>query len=320
MWWATWQQHRFELIIGGIVLAAASLFLLVTGLHMASDYRQLGVGGCLGTVGAAQSAACGDILYTFQERYLTLANAVTFLLVLAPAVMGILVAAPLVARELEQGTYLLAWTQGVTRQRWLTVKLAAILATSLGAAALLALLLTWWRGPLDHLQSRLTPMIFDVEGLVPIAYMAFAVALGVAAGAFFRRTLAAMAATIGALLLLRLPLTLGLRYAVLAPKTVTWDLLTQADPTIAVQQGGLVLDRGWMSHQGHIVPDATVNGTCSSLHDFVQCVHAHGWLRYNVYQPDARFWTLQGLESALFLALALVLIASTVWWIRSHVR
>jgi hypothetical protein len=320
MWWATWQQHRFELIIGGIVLAAASLLLLVTGLHMASDYQQLGVGGCLGTGAATQSAACSDILDTFEGRYATIANAVTFLLVLAPSVMGVLVAAPLVARELEQGTYLLAWTQGVTRQRWLRVKLAAVLATSLGAAALLAFLVTWWRGPFDQLQSRLTPMIFDVEGLAPVAYMAFAVALGVAAGAFFRRTLAAMAVTIGGLLLLRLPLVLGLRYAVLTPKTVTWDLLTQADPAIALGQGGLVLDRGWMDHRGHVIPDATVNGTCGSLRDFVPCVHAHGWLRYNVYQPDARFWTLQGLESALFLALAVALIASTVWWIRSRVR
>ena len=34
--------------------------------------------------------------------------------------------APLIARELESGTYRLAWTQGVTRERWTFTKLAVV--------------------------------------------------------------------------------------------------------------------------------------------------------------------------------------------------
>ena len=43
---------------------------------------------------------------------------------LAPALIGIFWGAPLIARELETGTYRLAWNQSVTRARWIAVKLA----------------------------------------------------------------------------------------------------------------------------------------------------------------------------------------------------
>ena len=48
------------------------------------------------------------------------------LLLVVPAIIGIFWGAPLVARELETGTYRLAWTQSVTRTRWLAVKLAVV--------------------------------------------------------------------------------------------------------------------------------------------------------------------------------------------------
>ena len=41
-----------------------------------------------------------------------------------PGLIGMFWGAPLVAREFETGTFRLAWTQGVTRTRWLAAKLA----------------------------------------------------------------------------------------------------------------------------------------------------------------------------------------------------
>ena len=57
--------------------------------------------------------------------------------------------APLVARELETGTFRLAWTQSVTRTRWLAVKLALVGLASMAVAGLLSLILTWWSSPID---------------------------------------------------------------------------------------------------------------------------------------------------------------------------
>jgi hypothetical protein len=58
-------------------------------------------------------------------------------------------------------------------------------------------------GPAERVQA-IQPNVFDVQGIVPIGYTLFAFALGTAAGALIRRTLPAMAVTVGAFLVARL--------------------------------------------------------------------------------------------------------------------
>ena len=88
-----------------------------------------------------------------------------------PALIGLFWELPL-ARELETGTYRLAWTQ-VTRTHWLAVKLGLLGLASMVVAGILSLMVTWWASPLDRV--RMTPfMSFDQRGLVPVGYAAFA--------------------------------------------------------------------------------------------------------------------------------------------------
>jgi hypothetical protein len=64
-----------------------------------------------------------------------------------PLLFGLFWGAPLLAREFEDGTHNLAWTQGVTRRRWLSGNAAwALLAAPVWVAAMAALV-SWWRGP-----------------------------------------------------------------------------------------------------------------------------------------------------------------------------
>ena len=64
--------------------------------------------------------------------------------------------------------------------------------------AAFAALVTWWSAMFVWAgDTRLLPGVFDIRGIVPIAYVLFALALGVAAGTLIRRTLPAMAATSG---------------------------------------------------------------------------------------------------------------------------
>ena len=58
-------------------------------------------------------------------------------------------------------------------------------------------LVSWWRGPQNAVgvPVRLAAFTFDIQGIVPVAYSVFAVALGIAAGAIFKRVLPAMAVT-----------------------------------------------------------------------------------------------------------------------------
>jgi len=52
--------------------------------------------------------------------------ALGLVVLVVPALIGVFWGAPLIARELETGTFRLAWTQSVTRTRWLAVKLGVV--------------------------------------------------------------------------------------------------------------------------------------------------------------------------------------------------
>ena len=125
------------------------------------------------------------------------------LVLVTPALIGMFWGAPLVAREFEDGTFRLAWTQSVTRTRWMAVKLAVVGLAGLAAAGLLSLVVTWWSSPLDRagLNQFAT---FDQRGIAPIGYTAFAFTLGVLAGALIRHTVPAMFVTLAVFVAVRL--------------------------------------------------------------------------------------------------------------------
>jgi len=176
MIWLTWRQHRSEVFTVTIAVVVLAVPLLVTGHILMSAYQQLRVDQCLAQPG---HGAYPDILGAFTKQLGSFRLATEWLNLL-PALLGMLVGAPLVARELERSTYQLVWTQSVTRSRWLVIKLGVVLGGSLLASAILTVLLIWWRTPFDQLQGELSPQAFDYEGTVPLAYVAFAFALGVA--------------------------------------------------------------------------------------------------------------------------------------------
>ena len=72
------------------------------------------------------------------------------LLYVTPGIIGVFWGAPLVTRELEAGTFRLAWNQGVTRTRWIAVKLAAVGLAAMAVSGLLSLAVTWWASPVDR--------------------------------------------------------------------------------------------------------------------------------------------------------------------------
>ena len=91
------------------------------------------------------------------------------LLVLLPALIGMFWGAPLVARELETGTYRLAWTQSVTRTRWLAAKLAVVgLASMARGRPASACMVTWWSARSTQVNSEpvLGPTVFAERGIV----------------------------------------------------------------------------------------------------------------------------------------------------------
>ncbi len=322
MTWTLWRQHRAEALIVGIVLAALAALLLATGAQITHSYQSLGVGPCLSPTNT--NVNCGEILGAFRDQFDWMVRASDWLN-FTPALAGILIGAPLVARELEQRTYLLAWTQSVTRRRWLLTKLVFVLCGALLAMAILTALLIWWRTPFDLLNGRMMPQGFDFEGTAPLAYMAFAMALAITAGTLLRRTILAMVVTLAGFLAVRLPLEIWARpYLYQAPVRLNVDPLASGGPT----RGDWVLDFGFADQAGHPLASDRVFNTCASPGgsgplskiNFFQCVRGHGWLVSYVYQPADRFWRFQITETVIYLTLTIALIALTCWWVQRRIR
>jgi hypothetical protein len=304
----------------GIVLAALAVILILTGLQIASAYQSLGVGACLTPTNANPN--CGQIIGAFRDQFGWLESASDWLN-LTPALVAILIGAPLVARELEHHTHLLAWTQSVTRRRWLAVKLIAIIGGALLASAILTALLTWWRTSFDALNGHIAPSAFDFEGTVPLAYMAFAMALAIAAGTLLRRAIPAMVVTLAGFLAVRLPLERWVRPNLYqTPVTLNTDALASAGATHA----DWTINFGFVDGSGRSLASDQVFNTCASQAGptsklgFFQCVHAHGWLVSYVYQPASRFWRFQVTETIIYLALTVALLALTWWWVQRRIR
>lgn len=315
MTWVIWRQHRHQALYGLATLAVLSLVLLLTGLHMASVFRDSGLARCTNNQGV-----CSLLASAFSNRFRAM-EAIGVLLMVLPLFAGVFWGAPLVARELEQGTHRLAWTQSITRTRWITTKLAVILLASTASAAALTAIVSWWFAPLANSDvGRMQPVAFDVQGITPVAYTAFAVTLGVAAGALTRKTLPAMGVTLAAFT--------ATRVAVLEFARPHYQSALRADQAINLNHPGSVNRAGlhdWILSQG------TVDRAGRSLSNLPalcpthgpltvpQCLIAHGVHVHETWQPATRFWLFQSIEAAVFISMAMALAALAVWWVRRRI-
>src|SRR5881394_1970310 len=187
MFWASWRLQRTETLIAAGILALIAALLVRTGLNMASAYHHDGLSACLGQ---NPSDACDQAIHGFAARFDGLKNLLAWF-TLVPGVIGVLFAAPFIL-ELENGTTRLAWTQSITRRRWITCKLAVIVGVALVAVLVLTLAMTWWHAPFVRLHGRMESSVYDSEGIVPFAYTLFALGLALAVGAVWRRTVPAV--------------------------------------------------------------------------------------------------------------------------------
>jgi hypothetical protein len=363
-----WRQFRAQETVGVVGLVVVGVVLIVTGPHLVSVYDSA-VAACRASGGT--SPACNNPV-TGTDKGLQIA--VSALVLAIPALIGMFWGAPLIAHELETGTFRLAWTQSVSRLRWLFVKLGLVGLASFLAAALLSLMATWWYSPLDKAnQDRFGLSSFSLHGFVPGGYAVFAFALAATVGLLLRRTLPAMAITLVGFIATRLVVTFWIRPHYMSPVNSTFPL-TQNDASFGFTgppggQGG----GAWINAQAPNIPNAWVTGAnladkagqapssaaikqaCPQLvsaaqnnigvkrsqggggilggHAQVSQVsqqmqqalsHCFSTLsaKYHVvatYQPANRFWTFQTIETALFVALALVLAGGCAWWVRHRI-
>ena len=334
MTWLTWRQHRSQFIAGVVLCIVLGAFLVVTGLGMRSTYHSLGVDTCLA---ARPLRDCTMLLNQFRNQYSSLQFLIPLFLLL-PVLLGVFWGAPLVAREVEQGTYRLAWTQSVSRRRWTVTKLVMVGSVAVVLSAAFSAVLWWWADPLVANPSgkRFSYGIFDLLGVVPVAYTLFAVALGVAAGAVLQRTTFAMAATLSGFAAVRLAVELVLRPNYQSAVTATYPF--NFNSNIGPPDGAWVLAENTVTASGfvvsgdsggislsyvplqHICPYLTPVAAAPDSAAMQRCLTQNGIHAVATFQPYDRYWLFQGIESALFVVLAIALVVFSVWWVRRRVR
>jgi hypothetical protein len=325
-----WTRFRTQALVGAGVLAIAAVILLVTGIQLAHAY-DTAVAACTqqGNCGATLGEANGFP----SQGDLNAANSLNALGLAVPALIGMFWGAPLVAREFETGTYCLAWTQGVTRVRWLAAKLGVVGVAAAAVGELFSLMVNWWSSPVREAQMG-TGLASGIShsGITPAGYAAFGFVLGVTAGLFVRHTLPAMAVTLAVYTAVIIAFPVYVRPHLIPPVQATVALNPASNMYVAIRnntllpqtvQGGLAGAPGmagsWILATGQVVnaegrpvysvpaqacagpPPAPGSQACAT---YEESLH----LRQTVtYQPASRYWTFEGIETAIYLVFSLLL-------------
>jgi ABC-2 family transporter len=319
MIWLTWRQHRKQLLYTVIALAAVAAVMVPTGLAMHHSFTSSGLAACLKKVGtgtyASSNVDCGTLSSQFTHQYQSM-QFVGILFVLLPLLVGLFFGAPLIAREVEHGTHRFVWTQGVSRLRWGLVKFGLIGALAIVLAVVYALGVSWWFGPLvANGIGRLTYIVFDVQGIAPVGYTLFALALGIFAGTVWHRMLPAMGVTLGGFAVVRILTEVLARPRYMSPETASSPITSSRrlnDYTGDwVQKGGIINGNGKLvlSNQGMSCSGAPKGATAHCGDQLVQQGLGPGpFSNWEQYQPADRFWAFQGIEVGIFVVLAAILV------------
>jgi hypothetical protein len=347
----TLRQFRASGVLALGALGALAVVLLVTGPHLAHLYDSV-VANC------STEGDCNSVTSSFLSNDRALRIGGDAAVVVVPCLLGLFWGAPLVAHELESGTYRLAWTQGVTRRHWLALKLGILGAVSMATAGLLSWMITWWSSPIDRANMSVFTS-FDQRDIVPIGFAAFAFMLGVTAGIVARRTLPAMVTTLVAFVAARLAINQWIRPHLLAPVTLKSAIDTGTigfgsvnGGPITIQAGAPNIPDAWIystqfvNRADQVISPSTVTRACPNLGagpgvnappgsenqsalsspEKIQsalqaCTHKLNSTYHllTTYQPPSHYWPMQWIELGIYLALALVLAGLCNWWVRHRI-
>jgi ABC-2 family transporter len=317
--WVTWRRYRTTLAAVVGLLALVSVYLVIRGNQMRTAYA---------AAQACRPRSAASCRFAFENFHNVYANVgfLGALLIWVPAVIGSFAGAPLLARELETGTFRFAWTQGVGRLRWLVAHLVpATLGVAVTSGAFGALV-TWYDHPLvtSGIEPRLHTSEFPLTGVAVVGWALVAYALGVLVGLVSRRVVPALAVTLGVWTGLAFLAATVLRGHYRGPLVTRSLQLPGSDLPV----------RQWWTHGGVEASGAQLNqalravgvslngggnfqaGPGSATIDPVQYLLSHGYIQWTSYQPDSRYWPFQWIEFGWLAGLSLALLAIALWMVR----
>lgn len=315
--WVTWRQHRFALygLLG--MLACFAALMVAGGMEARSTYAQLGLARCTSHSSGSCQQLADDLFTSYGPKWPFL-----FLLLL-PGAFGAFLGGPLIARELETGTYRFAWTQAAGRTRWLLTKLTLIAVALVAVAEAFSALYTWYNAPLDHVLpvGFGDSLNFELEGIAFPVQTLLAFAAAVFAGLLVRRTMVAVGTVFLGSFGLLMATVFKLRQHYMTPLT------TMGKPG----------PRDWVIGATYEDPAGHLLGASQSHSLFMKYVAQlpsgsgppsvtyRDWLlprHYTIvtsYQPAGRFWPFQLIEAGWMGLLTLLLVIATIWLVRRKI-
>ena len=326
-----WRQHRIPLAGVAVLLGVLSVWLWIAGTHVHDAYA------ALVACHPAGSAGCGDLADAFNSTWNDM-SIPAILLQLVPALIGAFAGAPVLARELETGTFRFAWTQGFERWRWALAKLVALAVVLAAMTCGFSVLVSWCYQPylgsgnqgLGVYGNSPLVTVFSLREVAFPAWTVAAFAVAALAGMLIRRVVPAIVAALAAYAGLAIAAAAFLREHYLTP-LVTSDSNVPGTAWVIGQ---------WWTRDGRFAfagnPPMSLISQCSfppggpfgkgagvagggspsSVNPFLPCLAPHGYAQWSSFQPASRFWPFQWIEGGWLILLAALLIAVTSWLVR----
>ena len=326
MTWITWRRYRVRMIAMALYVVALVVLMILTQ----HAFENAAVICARVHVDINQGFRC-DAAAGAESN----ASYVQTTIALLPLFIGLVFGTPMVASELERKTNRLAWTQGITRTRWLLGTWLTLAVPTVVVMSLFALVVQWWA---THVVSSISsgggliqPAQMLISGVAPIALTLLLLTFGMFIGIVVRRFFSPYATSVVAFLVVMGIMSTEVLPS-LAPKVVvpTSSYGTiELSNSLRAQPWFIRSSYRWIPgyHVGHHA--LTVNAAvryCSIVANWAQydsigkgldgCLAPHGLQSIGLYQPASRYWLLQWREAGVYVELTGVLLGLSIWAIR----
>ncbi|MFI6332982.1 hypothetical protein ACIBBG_32340 [Micromonospora chersina] len=305
MTWLAWRQQRLTWLIVAIVFTAVLSVSAYGHWRVANLIQQADV-------------------FKASEGYNDIFTDSQLVAILIPPLVGIFLGVSLFAPEIEHNTHVLVLTQSVSRLRWFFVKIAYAAVAAVAAGGLQSIAFDWsWSQYIAALdQSWVDPMTLGARGVDPAAYTLLATVAGAAAGLLIRRTLSAVAITIGVFAVVRV----GGMFAWLSLVPTRQDVrqLPGAYPAPPRDSFAFFVDGGFILNDGQRLLNydpvyQDIIGSCPVDTVADKCLVENGvaaeFIRY--YSTD-QFAAIQAVDAGLAIAISFILLAIGAFWVRKR--
>jgi len=326
MTWITWRRYRVRIISLGLYVVALIVFMVLTQ----HAFQNAAVVCSRLHVDINQGDYCNAASLAKSHGSL-----VETAIALLPFFIGLVLGTPLVANEFERKTNRLAWSQGVTRTRWLVRTWLTLAIPTVVVMSLFALIVQWWA---THIVTSISsgggliePAQMRISGVAPIALALLLLTLGMLIGIIVRRFFSPYATSVVAFFVV-----MGVM-PTLVLSSLAAKIVVPTSPYGITKLPNALRSRPWFISSGYRrIPGFHVGTHARSVSAVIQyCSNTANWMKYNnigkgypacmlahglqvisIYQPASHYWILQWREAGLYVAATGVLLSLSIWSIR----